>query len=120
MSDVIRYIDSAGWHWQVCEVADRRGGDAPADDAHPDEASPRPAAATSAPLADMTSADMSPADMPPADMPQTEGPPGQLYFFSRLGTRRTRRYPAAWPSLPPADLEALCYGAPVLGAARLG
>lgn len=23
MSDVIRYIDSAGWAWRVCEVADR-------------------------------------------------------------------------------------------------
>ena len=114
MSDVIWYIDSAGWHWQVCEVADRRGEGAPPGEAHPDEASPRPAA-TSAPLADATSADMLPADMPQAEA----GEEVELARW-RLGTRRTRRYPAAWPTLPPADLEALCYGAPVLGAARLG
>ena len=118
MSDVIRYIDSAGWHWQVCEVADRRRqarSEAPAEDPAEDQRSARPA--VSAPLADALPADTRPADARPAD---DDDPPGQLYFFSRLGTRRTRRYPAAWPSLPIADLEALCLGAQVLGVARLG
>ena len=56
------------------------------------------------------------ADGPPADVAADE-PPGELYFFSRFGTRKLRGYPAAWAALPRAGLEALCARAQTIGDA---
>ena len=79
---MIRYVDSGGWTWEVCESAAR-------DLSVPADVVP---SAGRAPLADAVVAD---------DM-------GELYFFSRLGTRKLRSYPESWFSLPRTELEALC------------
>ena len=114
---MIRYVDSSGWTWEVCELADRLGTVEPA------EAAPAAAAASTMPtaaphradgrlapatgLADASSAD----DVGSAD----DASAGQLYFFSRVGTRKLRGYPPSWSQLPRAELEALCDAAVDVG-----
>lgn len=90
---MIRYVDSAGWTWEVCELADR----------------PAPAAPTVvAGLADRPAAAIAfrpgPADLPPDPLDV----PGELYFFSRVGARKLRDYPPTWTQLSRTGLEALC------------
>jgi hypothetical protein len=88
---VIRYVDSAGWTWEVCELADRPAPDAPAAAA--------PTARTG------------PSSLPPglADAPlDSLDVSGELYFFSRVGARKLREYPPTWTQLSRDGLEALC------------
>ena len=117
---MIRYVDSSGWTWDVCEVArdlDAADGAGEAPDAgHATlAASPRPgererrAALTDGPadLRPIPRADRAPADMDPfGDC--------ALYFLSRLGTRKLRHYPPGWDALPQPELEALCSSAEVV------
>jgi hypothetical protein len=113
---VIRYVDSCGWTWAVCELADRPGPDsADADADAPPGRRARAAPPPDRPLALAPHrAAGGPADLPAGDAGE---PPGELYFFSRLGTRKLRGYPAAWAVLPRAGLEALCERAQVIGDA---
>jgi hypothetical protein len=109
--DVIRYVDSSGWTWAVCELADRLGANAPADDA----ADAAPAASTSRPFAPRL------ADDAPAHPDDPDGDaPGALYFLSRVGTRKLRGYPSSWSQLPRAGLEALCAAAEEVGGRAQG
>jgi hypothetical protein len=116
-NDVIRYVDSSGWTWAVCELADRPSADGLADAAPVERPAllaerrltlspPRADAAPDWPddVAGDTADDT--ADDPDAD--DAMDAPGELYFFSRLGTRKLRGYPARWAALPRAELEALC------------
>ena len=100
---MIRYVDSAGWTWEVCELADR----------------PAPAAslAVAAPRgrpADAVAFHPGLADAPPDPLEI----PGELYFFSRVGARKLRDYPPTWTQLSRTGLEALCDRAQDLGVAR--
>ena len=99
---MIRSVDSAGWTWEVCELADR----------HVPPAFPR---------ADFLSATRSAGAIPVhpglADRlaPTDAGDPlagseasGELYFVSRVGARKLRGYPPTWTQLSRTGLEALC------------
>jgi hypothetical protein len=111
---VIRYVDSCGWTWAVCELADRPPAEAPEGAA----AIPSDRPALAGPVADRPLAlAATRGDAPPADDAEE---PGELYFFSRLGTRKLRGYPAAWAALPRAGLEALCERAREVGATGAG
>jgi hypothetical protein len=110
---VIRYVDSCGWTWAVCELADRPGRDSATATA--DAPAERRTSSTPLPDRPLAVARMR-ADGPPADVAADE-PPGELYFFSRFGTRKLRGYPAAWAALPRAGLEALCARAQTIGDA---
>lgn len=120
---MIRYVDSSGWTWDVCEVA----RDLVADATSATATDPPPAARDAArPFADhhrRRGADG------PADRPARSSPPGAparrttddpfaadsaLYFLSRIGTRKLRHYPPSWHELPHAELEALCWSADVV------
>ena len=112
---MIRYVDSCGWTWAVCELADRPTPDAA--DAAPDTPAERAAPAVS--LTDRSVAlAATPGDADPDDA--ADAAPGDLYFFSRLGTRKLRGYPARWAELPRAGLEALCQRARDVGASGVG
>jgi len=113
---VIRYVDSCGWTWAVCELADRPTPDAASAAAD----TPAGRGAPASPLTDRPvalAATLGDADPYDADEPTA---PGELYFFSRLGTRKLRGYPARWAELPRAGLEALCQKARDVGAAGIG
>lgn len=100
---MIRYVDSSGWTWEVCELAPGTSAAPPADGARAVEAVPL-------------------ADRPPRtahDAVDHENEIGALYFFSRLGTRKLREYPPAWSELARADLEALCEVAREVGAGAM-
>lgn len=100
---MIRYVDSAGWTWEVCELADRRATDtAPGSGATP----PSGLRGTPPRAGDAIAVHPGLADAPPAD--ESLGEPGELYFLSRVGTRKLRDYPATWTSLSRTGLEALC------------
>ena len=111
--DVIRYVDSSGWTWAVCELADRLGANEPADAAvAASDATSQPAARHDGRL----HAGPHPADAAPSDAEGApDDPAGQLYFFSRVGTRKLRGYPSSWSQLPRAGLEALCAAAAEVG-----
>lgn len=102
---MIRYVDSAGWTWEVCELADRPAPAAPAAAVVPtDRADPialHPGLAD-APLDSLESLDVS----------------GELYFFSRVGARKLREYPPTWTRLSRDGLEALCARAQDLDGVR--
>ena len=101
---MIRYVDSAGWTWEVCELADRPA----APDSHSADAGPiaRPA--------DALPVHRGVADRPPSSdddpLARLGAPelPGELYFFSRVGARKLRDYPPTWTQLSRTGLEALC------------
>ena len=100
---MIRYVDSAGWTWEVCELADRRA----ADTAPAGAVTPPPGLRAAPPrVGDAIAVHPGLADAPPADDAPVE--PGELYFLSRVGTRKLRDYPATWTSLSRTGLEALC------------
>lgn len=108
---MIRYVDSAGWTWEVCELADRPAlgaspADVPADrhaDGFADSLAVRPGRADRrVPLADARPADAALDRLGPLDVP------GELYFFSRVGARKLRDYPPTWTQLSRTGLEALC------------
>ena len=113
---MIRYVDSCGWTWAVCELADRPTPDAA--DAAPDTPAERPAPAF--PLADRPVALAAVHGDAAPDAADERAAPGDLYFFSRLGTRKLRGYPARWAELPRAGLEALCQKAREVGASGVG
>ena len=93
---MIRYVDSSGWTWAVCELADRP---------HPGGS----AAEAAPPVERQLTRWPTRADAPRDGLEEeADAPPGELYFFSRLGTRKLRGYPARWAELPRAGLEALC------------
>ena len=102
---MIRYVDSAGWTWEVCELADRNATSAPpAGPARPADRLAR------APLAPPIVADRAAPEPDPLDAM------GELYFFSRVGARKLRGdYPPTWTQLSRTDLEALCDRAQELG-----
>ena len=107
---MIRYVDSAGWTWEVCELADRPAPAAPSADAGP-IARPADARTVHPGLADRPA--------PLADAPFDRLLPidasGELYFFSRVGARKLRDYPPTWTQLSRTGLEALCDRAQDLG-----
>ena len=109
---MIRYVDSAGWTWEVCELADRPAPTAPNADAGP-VAGPADARAVHPGLADR------PAPLADAPLERLEPVelPGELYFFSRVGARKLRDYPPTWTQLSRTGLEALCDRAQDLDAA---
>lgn len=114
---MIRYVDSCGWTWAVCELADRQTPDA----AGAASATPAERIAPAFPLTDRPvalAATLGDAD--PDDADDELAAPGDLYFFSRLGTRKLRGYPARWAELPRAGLEALCQRARDVGASGVG
>lgn len=98
---MVRYVDSSGWTWEVCELG-----------AMPPQPPPtvRREATLSTPRHEM--ADRSP---PPAPAPATVNGDGTLYFMSRRGTRKLRGYPRVWSSLTRQQLEALCDRAVAIG-----
>ena len=101
---MIRYVDSAGWTWQVCELADRPAAPAsPSADAGPN-ARPADARAAHPGLADRP-APPAPDPLAHLDVPELAG---ELYFFSRVGARKLRDYPPTWTQLSRTGLEALC------------
>ncbi len=101
---MIRYVDSAGWTWEVCELADRPAAPAsPTADAGP-IARPADARPVHRGAADRPP---SSADDPLAGLGAPELP-GELYFFSRVGARKLRDYPPTWTQLSRTGLEALC------------
>ena len=104
---MVRYVDSAGWTWQVCEYADRAPDDRqpPLDSRLGDLAGSRELPAPSARRT-------TPADRPPGTDPERDR---TLYFFSRRGTRKLRGSPATWSELPRQQLEALCERAMEIG-----
>lgn len=98
---MIRYVDSAGWTWEVCELE------------------PQNAAATIAGGTARSGQNVVPDVFSDVEVARRGGVPaladvdvagrrGELYFFSRLGSRKLRRYPTAWCQLARAELEALC------------
>lgn len=97
---MVKYVDSSGWTWEVCELADGLA------DAPPRTATVRREGARAP----------APADAP--TLTAEGGPPGDgtLYFLSRRGTRKLRRYPRVWSSLPREQLEELCERAVALAA----
>jgi len=102
---VIRYVDSAGWTWEVCELADRPAAPAPRTaDAGPN-AGPAGAIPLHPGIADRAPSPA--ADDPLARLDAPPGP-GELYFFSRVGARKLRDYPPTWTQLSRTGLEALC------------
>ena len=102
---MIRYVDSAGWTWEVCELADRPAApDSPTADAGP-ITTPADALPVHPGLADRPVPHVA-AD-PLARLDASEGP-GELYFFSRVGARKLRDYPPTWTQLSRTGLEALC------------
>lgn len=99
---MIRYVDSAGWTWEVCELADRRAPAAPA-------AADRAGYAEAIPLHPGIADRSGPlAVAAPPEPPEALDVPGQLYFFSRVGARKLRDYPPTWTQLSRTGLEALC------------
>jgi hypothetical protein len=101
-NDVIRYVDSAGWTWEVCELADL---DTPTR-THPG-ADARPPAPPAARRDGALAIHPAPADSTlaaPDDLPAA----GELYFLSRVGTRKLHDYPSAWFALSRDGLEELC------------
>ena len=115
---MIRYVDSAGWTWEVCELADRRAASTPS------AAATWPAVSRGAAprLGDAVAAHPGLADRAPvADDPLAPlAESGELYFFSRVGARKLRDYPATWTQLSRTGLEALCDRAQDLDAAVAG
>lgn len=102
---MIRYVDSAGWTWEVCELADRPAAPAsPTADAGP-IARPTDAIPVHQGVADRPLSRVA-AD-PLAHLDGAEVP-GELYFFSRVGARKLRDYPPTWTQLSRTGLEALC------------
>ena len=87
---MVKYVDSSGWTWEVCELA-----------TGPADAPPRPTA-----VRRETSRGL--ADSPPDRTDSGPAGDGTLYFLSRRGTRKLRRYPRVWSSLPREELEELC------------
>lgn len=87
---MVKYVDSSGWTWEVCELADRLA-DPPSSLATLRRGAARPA-----------------ADAPPGPVEAAAVGDGTLYFLSRRGTRKLRRYPRVWSSLPREALEELC------------
>ena len=111
---MIRYVDSCGWTWAVCELADRPTPDAA--DVAPDTPVER-----TAPTFPLTDRPVALAAMRgDAEPDEDDEAPGELYFFSRLGTRKLRGYPTRWAELPRAGREALCQRARDVGASGMG
>ena len=104
---MVRYVDSAGWTWQVCEYADR----APDDRQPPLDARLGSITASREPAAATVEQPMR-ADGPPGSDPERDR---TLYFFSRRGTRKLRGSPSTWSELPRQQLEALCERAMEIG-----
>lgn len=100
---MVRYVDSSGWTWEVCELG--------AKPPQPSPTSRRDATTQLAPRHEL--ADRTPLSVPAAA--PTSGD-GTLYFMSRLGTRKLRGYPRVWSSLTRQQLEALCDRAVAIGA----
>lgn len=104
---MIRYVDSSGWTWDVCELDDRPLPptrsllSAPPGRA---DAGPLPPQAPATPRHEL------------ADRPAASDGDGTLYFISRRGTRKLSGYPRVWSSLPREQLEALCDRAVTIGA----
>ena len=109
---MIRYVDSSGWTWAVCELADRLGTIATAV-----AGSSATVPATTGPLAVRSSDGRLHVASQLADAPASADAdaPGELYFLSRLGTRKLREYPASWSQLSRDGLEALCAEAEDVG-----
>ena len=104
---MIRYVDSAGWTWEVCELADRHAAIVP---------SPTAAFSGALPVHPGLADRAEPPDDPLAGIAM----PGELYFFSRVGARKLRDYPPTWTTLSRTGLEALCDRAEDLDAAAAG
>ena len=111
---MIRYVDSAGWTWEVCELADRRAATGP----HPVGARPAARRPTDAIAVHPGVADRPRGDA--GDALAGFGGAGELYFFSRVGARKLRDYPTTWTQLSRRGLEALCARAQDLDAATVG
>ena len=104
---MVRYVDSAGWTWQVCEYADRAPDDRqPSLDSRLGDVS----AGRDVPVPSVRHA--TPADSPPGSDVERDR---TLYFFSRRGTRKLLGSPATWSELPRQQLEALCERAVEIG-----
>lgn len=116
---VLRYVDSSGWTWEVCEVARDLDAGSGSEDAPAPDAPSLPAATPPREREMRAALPDGPADLRPiprADRADGRGgeetdpfaDDGALYFLSRLGTRKLRRYPSSWHELARTELEALC------------
>lgn len=95
---MVRYVDSSGWTWEVCELDDQ-----------PPHPPPAPRRETTAFVPRHELADRPPIAPGPADGD------GTLYFISRRGTRKLSGYPRVWSSLSRQQLEVLCDRAVAIG-----
>lgn len=96
---MVRYVDSSGWTWEVCELDDKPPHAPPAARRETGAFASRHELADRASKTASTSADGG----------------GTLYFISRRGTRKLNGYPRVWSSLPRQQLEALCDRAVAIG-----
>jgi len=96
---VVRYVDSSGWTWEVCELDDKP------PHAPPNARRDKGAFASRHELADVA---------PKGGVASPDGD-GTLYFISRRGTRKLNGYPRVWSSLTRQQLEALCDRAVAIG-----
>ena len=122
---MIRYVDSSGWTWDVCEVArdlDDGDGAIAAPDSGMTTLAASPRARERDPRATLTDGPAELRPIPHADSARGSsgedsdpfGDDAALYFLSRLGTRKLRHYPPSWHELPRTELEALCWSAEIV------